>query len=123
MLPFSFLIVQGGGPESTEHYFYRYTVANSVFVLTIALLIFTGFINLDFKNNTMINSIAKTMFGVYLIHDHILVGQTIYSDVFHCFEYIFDVTFPVCTNDLLRYYDYMYYPRLVSGIHFYFDIE
>ena len=35
------------------------------------------------------------MFGIYLIHDHILVGQTIYSDVFHCFEYTYSMLLPL----------------------------
>ncbi len=38
-------------------------------IIIISILLFLGFINMNIKSSKIINTIAKTTFGIYLIHD------------------------------------------------------
>jgi len=49
---------------------------------------FLTFSNLNIKNNKVINGLALTMFGVYLIHDNPLVRHALWIDIFKNMEYI-----------------------------------
>ena len=60
---------------------------NSIPCVIIASAIFIAFSKMPMKNNIVINTIAASTFGIYLIHDHYLVRGYIYSDVFDCFSW------------------------------------
>lgn len=52
---------------------YYYRVLHSPFVIGICVELFIGFMDLDIKYNKIINEIAGCTFGVYLLHQNILV--------------------------------------------------
>ena len=53
-----------------------------------ALFIFLAFRNLDIGRRRLINTVASTIFGIYLIHDHPLVRDYIYDNFFDCAAWI-----------------------------------
>ena len=55
---------------------------NSLFVVLLSLCLFFYFLDLHLKPNKFINNMALTMFGVYLIHDHPIVGNLLWHDLF-----------------------------------------
>ena len=57
---------------------------NSPFSLIISFYLFLAFCKWNIKHNSVINIVAGTTFGIYLIHDHPLVRGYIYSEVFDC---------------------------------------
>ena len=61
---------------------------NKLPLLLCSITMFLTFSNLKIKNNKYINSIAVTMFGVYLIHDNPLVRNALWKDIFKNSEYI-----------------------------------
>ncbi len=58
---------------------------NSMLILILSVSIFLAFSKMNIGHNKIVNAIAGTTFGVYLIHDHDFVRWKIYSDVFDCF--------------------------------------
>lgn len=74
------------GMEGPSNYF---LVSNgSFFVLIIGVCIFCaiGYAK-EFKNK-FINFLASLTFGVYLIHDNPYVRTVLWTDIFHCAEYL-----------------------------------
>ena len=61
---------------------------NKVPMLLCSITMFLTFSNLNIKNNKVINGLALTMFGVYLIHDNPLVRHALWIDIFKNMEYI-----------------------------------
>jgi surface polysaccharide O-acyltransferase-like enzyme len=55
---------------------------NNLPMLFCAITLFLGFKNLKIKDNKIINGIAASMFGVYLIHDNYFVRPFIWKNVF-----------------------------------------
>ena len=51
-------------------------------ILLISLLIFIAFKNLDIKTNKIINTIASTTFGIYLIHDNPYIRKFLWQTLF-----------------------------------------
>lgn len=45
---------------------------NNIFTISLSISIFLIFFNLKIKNNIIVNKIASTTFGIYLLHDGIL---------------------------------------------------
>lgn len=62
---------------------------NSIFTIICAVSLFCCFKNLKIKNNKYINSFAKSMFGVYLIHDNNYVRYFLWRDVFKSNEMMY----------------------------------
>ena len=62
---------------------------NSPFSLVISFYLFLAFSKWNLKHNNILNIMAGTTFGIYLIHDHPLVRGYIYSEVFDCFGHTF----------------------------------
>jgi len=60
-----------------------FTGMNKLTVLFCSVTLFLAFKNLKIKNNKVINSIAATMFGVYLIHDNRYLRPFLWQDLFH----------------------------------------
>ena len=58
------------------------TSNNSVIVLASASLIFLTFKNIKIKSSAFINTLAKSVLGVYLIHDNELVRKVIWAQLF-----------------------------------------
>ena len=74
-----------------EPFLLHSTVASrdsSFFLLVSATATFLGFSKLPSKHNRAVNLIAGTVFGVYLIHDHVLVRNFLWNDVFRCPEMV-----------------------------------
>ena len=61
---------------------------NSVTCLSVSLFLFLLFCKINVRQSVSINLIASLTFGIYLIHDHYLVREYIYTDLFHCNEWI-----------------------------------
>ena len=62
---------------------------NSPFSLIISFCLFLTFCKWDIRYNRIINTVAGTAFGIYLIHDHPQVRNYIYSEVFNCFDHTY----------------------------------
>lgn len=60
---------------------------SSVFVLVCGGVNFLIFRQLKIQYNYMINTVAKTVFGIYLIHDNPLVNDWIWQDILHVSEF------------------------------------
>lgn len=73
---------------------------NGPFALVISVCLLLAFRKLNLGIHRFINLLAATTFGIYLIHDHPLVRQWVYSDFFNCFEYTF-------SNDMVLYVLFM----------------
>ena len=54
----------------------------SIFLLLASIFIFLGFLGMNIKISTKINTVASGMIGVYLIHDNYLLRKYLYFDVF-----------------------------------------
>lgn len=61
---------------------------NSPFVLVLTILIFTIFKSLKVKNNRIINKIASTTFGIYLIHENVFLRDIIWEQLVNGNKYI-----------------------------------
>ena len=56
--------------NSLSNYIASFYQRNSIFIIMLAIGLFTFFKNLNIKHNNFINNSAKCIFGVYLIHDN-----------------------------------------------------
>ena len=74
-----------------------YTAASSAVLTPLAVAcIFEFFKKLTIKNNKLINIIASTTFGIYLIHDSSVGRALIWNKIFHCLDYQYNsVYFPL----------------------------
>lgn len=52
-------------------------------VFLIALLLFVAIKDINIKNNKLINLISSTTFGIYLIHDNILIRNFVWDNLFN----------------------------------------
>ena len=68
------------------HFTYAYN-RNSIFTIIQAICLFMTFNKLNIKYNPIINKIASTTFGVYLIHDSNLLRPIIWKDIFNVASY------------------------------------
>lgn len=57
----------------------RYVSLNSIFTLIFAISLFDFFVNLKIGDNAIINKIAKSVFGVYLIHDNNFIRPLLWN--------------------------------------------
>lgn len=48
----------------------------------ISLFLFLGFRNMEIRYSKLINTVGGTTFGIYLLHDHVLVREYIYNTFF-----------------------------------------
>lgn len=55
---------------------------NSIMVLLISVHLFLWFLKLDIKQNKIINTIAKSTFGIYIIHEHAFIKELVWNDIF-----------------------------------------
>ena len=62
--------------------FFYWSEMNSLPVLLVSIIIFILFSRLEARPSLFINSIASTMFGVYLIHDNNFIRGWLWSDTF-----------------------------------------
>lgn len=60
-----------------------FTNHDSVFMVSAALSLFMFFKNIDLGSNKIINTVARTAFGVYLIHDNIIMRMTMWRKWFN----------------------------------------
>lgn len=65
-----------------ERYINIFYQRNSIFIILLAIGLFTVFKNLDMKHNNFVNSLAKCTFGVYLIHDNDFMRSLLWQDLF-----------------------------------------
>ena len=66
--------------EYDEH---AYTVLLLTLIVLMAIYVFVVFSKLKIKNNQLINRLASTMFGVYLIHDSTIIRPLLWQKRFH----------------------------------------
>ena len=59
-----------------------FTGENKLPLLFCAITLFLGFKNIEIRSYKIVNIIASSMFGVYLIHDNDLVRHFLWMDVF-----------------------------------------
>lgn len=74
-----------GYAESVPFLFQVFVMSSHAhdFVMTVsAFLIFTGTVNLPAGSNKVLNKIASTTFGVYLLHNHNYFRRNLWFDVF-----------------------------------------
>lgn len=63
---------------------YWYTRSNSIFIFVLSILIFYIFKNINLKEIKIINLLASTCFGVYLIQSHsFIAGKRLYKEWLH----------------------------------------
>lgn len=60
---------------------YYFNNLKSPFILILTILIFTIFKNLNVKNSKIINKIAATSFGIYLIHENVFLRDIIWKQI------------------------------------------
>ena len=65
---------------------------NSIFVITIATCLVLKFVNIKQFHNEIINKISSCMFGVYLIHENIIMRELIWRNFFLNVNYFNDVS-------------------------------
>lgn len=68
--------------------YYPFGSLNRIPLLIIAIFIFSFFKNLNVKSNKIINLIASTTFGVYLIHENLLLNKIIWHRFFKFDEWV-----------------------------------
>lgn len=56
---------------------------NNLVIIVITLELFLGFLSMKVKSNKYINLVAKATFGVYLIHDNIILRPYLWKIVFN----------------------------------------
>jgi len=61
---------------------------NTLPVLITSVLLFIGFKNLDIKSSKIINTIAASTFGIYLLHDSVLFRHYLWITLFKNKSYI-----------------------------------
>tara|TARA_R110000744_G_scaffold109639_1_gene207136 strand:- start:882 stop:1898 length:1017 start_codon:yes stop_codon:yes gene_type:complete len=61
---------------------------NSPFILICSISLFSFFKNVTIKNSSVINTMASSVFGIYLIHDNIILRSYIWENVFKNREYL-----------------------------------
>lgn len=65
-----------------------YTTTSTAILTPIAVaFIFEFFKGLSIKNNQLINIVASTTFGIYLIHDSSVGRVLLWNKIFHCLDY------------------------------------
>ena len=73
---------------SYERYFYG---QEKVTTLLISLCLFMFFVSLKINNHKWINLVASTTFGVYLIHEHSIIRQFLWVEIFQNAQYQSDL--------------------------------
>lgn len=67
-----------------------FATLNNIFSLALGISIFVLFKNINVGHNVVINYIAKSMFGVYLIHDNSFVRPLLWQKLVHTNRYATD---------------------------------
>ena len=67
---------------------YYFNNINSPFVLLLTILIFTIFKNININNNKIINKVASTTFGIYLLHENVFLRNIIWRQLIQGSKYI-----------------------------------
>lgn len=63
------------GKRFHDTFIYRFGGNNSVLIMMLAVFLFCFFRKLSFSYNRLVNTVASTTFGVYLIHENFLVNK------------------------------------------------
>lgn len=67
---------------------YYFNNINSPLVLILTVLIFTIFSNISIGNNNIVNKIASTTFGIYLLHENVFLREIIWEKIVQGYNYI-----------------------------------
>lgn len=59
-----------------------YTNINSIFILLISICLFLCFLKIEIKSNKIINILAKSTLGVYIIHDNPFMRRFLWKVIF-----------------------------------------
>lgn len=74
------------GKDAIKQYCYYYRVLNSPLVMIICIELFIGFIKINVKYNKVINYLAGSTFGVYLIHQNRIVATKVLPYLFPIYK-------------------------------------
>ena len=93
---FVFLLIQLGNIYYINHLdstYYTLYPSNMNFILIViaSIFLFIYFNNLSFSNE-LVNKVANTSFGIYLIHDNAMIRNYIWHNLFHCSNYAYSGT-------------------------------
>jgi len=66
----------------------HFIALNSPLILLCAVCLFLGFKNLKMPDSRVINQIALSVFGIYLIHDNIFIRSFLWIDLFDNASYL-----------------------------------
>ena len=72
-------------------YFVHFLNMNSLPLLLASIYLFLAFKNLNIKPSKIINTIASTTLGIYIIHEHIFVKYYIWQSIFKNKMYYYDI--------------------------------
>ena len=74
-------------PILTQYIYFANNI-NSPLVLALTVIIFTIFNNINLKNNQIINNMASTTLGIYLIHENVFLREIIWKNIIKGGQYI-----------------------------------
>ena len=74
-------------PILTQYIYFANNI-NSPLVLALTVIIFTIFNNINLKNNPIINNMASTTLGIYLIHENVFLREIIWKNIIKGGQYI-----------------------------------
>ena len=66
------------------NYIVQLTSMYSILCFPVAMFLFLGFRKIEIPHNRIINAVAATTFGIYLIHEQPYVRTYIYTEFFDC---------------------------------------
>ena len=67
---------------------YYFNNINSPLVLILTVLIFTIFSSINIGNNKIVNKVASTTFGIYLLHENVFLRKIIWKQMVRGYNYI-----------------------------------
>ena len=70
-----------------KNYIQFFNRINSPLILALGIFIFNGFKQIKSFKNTLINIMASTTFGIYLIHDNLFIKDIIWNKIIRATEY------------------------------------
>lgn len=68
---------------------FNFNNINSPLILLLTVILFTIFKNLQVKNSKIINTVASTSFGIYLLHENMFLRDFLWKDLIQGAKFIY----------------------------------
>lgn len=68
---------------------FNFNNINSPLILLLTVILFTIFKNLQVKNSKIINTVASTSFGIYLLHENMFLRDFLWKDLIQGVKFIY----------------------------------